>query len=34
MMLNVKKKEYGFNVENLKKSIPTKSKFKLKWKTI
>ncbi|KRX00947.1 hypothetical protein PPERSA_09553 [Pseudocohnilembus persalinus] len=34
IMLNVDKKDYGFNLENFKKKIPQKSKFKMKWKTI
>jgi len=34
VMLNVDKKEYGFNLNNFKKRIPPKSKFKMKWKTI
>lgn len=34
IMLNVDKKDYGFNLGNFKKKIPTKSKFKMKWKTI
>jgi hypothetical protein len=34
IMLNVDKKDYGFNLSNFKKKIPTKSKFKMKWKTI
>lgn len=34
IMLNVDKKDYGFNLTNFKKKIPTKSKFKMKWKTI
>jgi len=33
-MLNVAKKDYGFNLQNFKKKIPAKSKFKMKWKTI
>lgn len=34
IMLNVGKKEYGFDVENYKKNIPPRSRFKMKWKTI
>ncbi|KAL4455720.1 hypothetical protein ABPG74_003130 [Tetrahymena malaccensis] len=34
VMLNVAKKDYGFNLDNFKKKIPAKSKFKMKWKTI
>ena len=33
-MLNVDKKDYGFNLANFKRKIPQKSKFKMKWKTI
>lgn len=33
-MLNIQRKDYGFNLQNFKKNIPTKSKFKMKWKTI
>jgi len=34
IMLNVAKKDYGFNLSSLKKRIPPKSKFKMKWKAI
>lgn len=33
-MLNVDKKDFGFNLNNFKKKIPAKSKFKMKWKII
>lgn len=33
-MLNVAKKDYGFNLNAFKKKIPARSKFKMKWKTI
>lgn len=33
-MLNIEKKDFGFNLANFKKKIPYKSKFKMKWKTI
>lgn len=34
IMLNVQKKDFGFNLSNFKKRIPARSKFKMKWKTI
>ncbi|EGR29033.1 hypothetical protein IMG5_165020 [Ichthyophthirius multifiliis] len=34
VMLNICKTGQEFNLENFKKKIPTKSKFKMKWKTI
>eukprot|EP00825_Cyclidium_porcatum_P047053 TRINITY_DN7552_c0_g1_i1.p1 TRINITY_DN7552_c0_g1~~TRINITY_DN7552_c0_g1_i1.p1 ORF type:complete len:433 (-),score=83.37 TRINITY_DN7552_c0_g1_i1:31-1329(-) len=34
IMLNVDKKDFGFNLNNFKKKIPAKSKFKMKWKII
>lgn len=34
IMLNSANKDYGFNLSNLKKQIPPKSKFKMKWKAI
>ena len=34
IMLNDAKKDYGFNLSSLKKRIPPKSKFKMKWKAI
>ncbi len=34
IMLNVAKKDTGFNLSSLKKKIPAKSKFKMKWKAI
>ena len=34
IMLNIAKKDYGFNLNSLKKKIPPKSKFKMKWKAI
>ena len=33
-MLNIGKKDHGFNLNILKKKIPAKSKFKMKWKAI
>ncbi|CAD8072031.1 unnamed protein product [Paramecium sonneborni] len=34
IMLNVARKDYGFNLQSFKKKIAPKSKFKMKWKTI
>lgn len=34
VMLNTKSKSNTFNISTTKKKIPTKSKFKMKWKTI
>jgi hypothetical protein len=34
IMLNGSKRDYGFNLQSLKKKIPARSKFKMKWKTI
>lgn len=34
IMLNIQRKDYGFKIESFKKNIPTRSKFKMKWKTI
>jgi hypothetical protein len=34
IMMNTMQKDHGFNVDSLKKKIPSKSKFKMKWKAI
>ena len=34
IMLNVAKKNLGFDLQAFKKRIPARSKFKMKWKTI